>query len=352
MGTGTKDESVVVREFFKRQFIMSHYGNSIFNKAVLTIKASSCSSDFETFLPNCEREEDNVEMKGLINVLRDFLRLLDLSADEIKIILGQFDQMVEGDKYFKLLEKQHEKGKGKLVIEEEIQKGELSVRMDYYLHFVLENTALSFIKDLERIYTQIRLSNEFMNPSNLSVDLYKETFSDLGVEKSQRWLDVTFEALLQKDIKHSPPLTQTLAYLVPNLLAKAHPPEKYKLPEDGYPVFQKPVAGIYNEKDVQARVKKWIDIEGNYNLLKITFNLMKGTLTKHQRRAGNVEMLYDLIEKDMANIRTVIQNTKFTQRASEKEKLKYSLEQNWKRLRTIIKVKHFVPKESTITTTF
>ena len=347
MGGGNKDDSGVVREYLKRQFIMSHYGNSIFNKTVLTIKASKCASQFETFLPDISTDEDALEIKGLIGVLRDILALLNIPADETKQILGQFDQMVEGDKYFKIIAKQFEKEKNKLVVYEEIEKG-LSVRMDYYLQFLLEATALVFIKDLERVYAQIKLSNEFPNASNVSVDLYRDAFANIQLEKPARWLDLTYEMVMRKDVKYSFPLAQVLGAIVPHILNTAPVEGKIKFPDDGYPLFQIPVLGGYKEKDVIERIKKTLDLEANYDLLRVTHVMVKGGLSKYQKRVGNVDYLNDLLEKDMANIKTIIANLKLTLRYGEKEKVKHSLEQNWRRLRTIIKVKHFIPKEQGI----
>jgi len=327
---------------------MSQYGNSIFNKAVLVAKASSCCPTFDTFLPDCGNEEDTLEIKGLMIVLRDFLAQLNLPPEEVKQILGQFDEMVEGDQYFKIIEKQLEKERNKLVISDEIAKGELSVRMDYYLQFVVETVSVSFIKELEKIYTQIKLTNETANPANISVDLYKELFPSLDLPRSSRWLDVTYEMLMQKDIKYSPPIFQLLANLCPCFIYQGPPEDKYKLPEDGYPVFQRFVARQSDEKDLQTRLRKVMDLEGGLNLLNITLMQVKGTVSKYQKRAGNLEIVYDLMDKDMASIKTIIDNLKFTHRQGEKEKVKVSLEQNWKRLRTIVRVRHTVPREQAV----
>jgi len=348
MGNLGKEEKDVAREYLKRQFIMSQYGNSIFNKAVLVAKASSCSSGYDAFLPDCGNEEDTLEIKGLMAVLRDFLAQINLPPEEVKQILGQFDEMVEGDQYFKIIEKQLEKERNKLVISDEIAKGDLSVRMDYYLQFVVEAVAVSFVKELERIYTQLKLTNETANPANIPVDLFKDTFASLNLPRSSRWLDYTYEILMQKDIKYSPPIFQLLANLCPCFIYQGPPEDKYKLPDDGYPVFQRFVARQGDENALQVRLRKVMDLEGGLNLLTVTLAQVKGTISRYQKRAGNLEILYDLMEKDMASIKTIIENLKFTHRPGEKEKVKVSLEQNWRRLRTIVRVRHTVPREQAV----
>ena len=190
---------------------MSHYGTSIFNKAVLLIKNSKCGTQFDGFLPELEGEDDDtLEIKNLVGILRDLLNLLNIPSEEAKQIMGQFNQLVEGDMFFKIIERQFDKNK--INVHEEIEQG-LAVRMDYYLQFVLENVALCFIKDLERVYMQIRLTNDFMNHSNVSVDLFRDSFTNLGIERPPRWLDISYEAIMQNDVKFSPPLFQTLGLL-------------------------------------------------------------------------------------------------------------------------------------------
>ena len=79
------------------------------------------------------------------------------------------------------------------------------------------------------------------------------------------------------------------------------------------------------------------------NFLKITFEIMKYSVTSHQKRTGNLDYYIDLVDKDLAGIKQIMITLKQNNQTAEQEKIRISLDMNWRRIRNIVRGKFVIP---------
>ena len=347
-------KEVTVREELKRAFLSSQYGISILLQIIYLIKIKEHNSgegNLETLLPGIDGMHDYQYFKLII---KEIVKHEDIPQTVCKNILEEFDLLLETDLYYRLLDRS-EKNQGIISHEQDEYAGK--IRFDFFCQFMLNKLTYYFIQEIENIHNSIKLNSQFVNESDLSYDLYRNSIEVSNLKRSDRWIDQTYDILMTWDVKKAP-FYKTLSLMIPlyeecaiwenttdniykDKVNYANLNELNHHQNWCYNIFSNRQKNQLNASQVTEKFKILYNTPAAYKTLKETFAVLKSQENLGFIKA-NVNVYMKDLDKEINNIGQIIldlKNHPTRNWLDDKEKIIKIIDKTWKKLRIILKSK-------------